>query len=217
MQVRRLVLVTVARVRRRAVEERAAAVLAHRETLREMVVAAMPMVERNARGIARRLPPQIDKQDLVDAGYLALVEAAQKFDPTRGVTLEQYAMQKVRGAMWDTVRRGNWREMSHLQLPDERAGEKQENEGAAAPLSAIAHRLDPEAVLEEKRRQELATTAMECLSDRERLVVQRFYAGDGLGEIAEDLGLCKATICIAHRQALRKMQAHFAMRGIKAA
>jgi RNA polymerase sigma factor (sigma-70 family) len=181
-----------------------AAVELARKALELLIVAAMPMVEKNASSIARLMPARIEKQELADAGYVALVEAAQFFDANRTTTLAQYARLRVRGAMWDLVRRRNWTEMSHLELrvefiemPDERQA--------------------PEAMLEETRLKARSAEAMTCLSERERLVVKRYYAGEELVAIGRDIGLCKQTMTNIHRKALGKMQEYFRLRGIKAA
>jgi len=89
-----------------------------------LILAAMPMVARNAASIAATMPPQVDQQDLADAGYLALVIAAGKFDAKRGIALSAYARLAVRGAMFDLVRRRNWVEMKHLELKVEFIGSR---------------------------------------------------------------------------------------------
>ena len=58
---------------------------------------------------------------------------------------------------------------------------------------------------------------MECLDERERLVVKRYYDGEELVAIGKEIGLCKQTMTNIHRKALGKMQAYFRLRGIKAA
>lgn len=232
MHVRRLVLVALVGARRRASlarrraslqQQQRAAAIARRAESHALIESAMPMVERNARSIAKRLPPQIDKDELLDAGYLALVQAAGKFDPERGIPLEAYARRAVRGAMWELVRRRNWREMSHYQIPEETIGHYRGDHRAAsetqrAPLSEFVDDTgDPHVMLEEKLRRERAEAAMGCLDDRERLVVRKYYAGIELTEIGRSIGLSKGSASRIHLGALRKMQKYFALRGIKAA
>lgn len=210
-----LAVIGITAARRKAAEQIAAIAIA--EALRGLIVQAMPMVERNARSIARFLPPQIDKLDLADAGYVALCEAAQKFDLSRGVPLDAYARRKVRGAMWETVRRRNFREMSHQEvipeLTNEFAGYTFE-----AEIYAADERTCPESMLEEKRRTATARAAMECLSAREKFVVEKYYDGNELRAIGALMGgLRKDSVCRIHRRALGKMQEHFRLRGIRAA
>ena len=46
----------------------------------------------------------VDRDDLEGEGYLGLIEAADGFDPARGVRFETYAIGKIRAAMWNLVR-----------------------------------------------------------------------------------------------------------------
>lgn len=51
------------------------------------------------------LPDHVDRENLEAAGILGLVEAAQSFDPTRGVKFSTFAFHRVRGAVLDELRR----------------------------------------------------------------------------------------------------------------
>lgn len=162
------------------------------------------MVTRNAAAIKRLAPSQVECGDLVNAGHVALVAAAAKFDPRWGTTLAAYARLAVRGAMWDQVRRRNWVEMSHLELKVEF-------------IEIADDRQSPEAMLEAAKKKKAATEAMGCLDGRERVVVSRYYGGEELVEIGREMGIGKKTMTKIHRRALGKMQEYFRLRGIKAA
>lgn len=70
----------------------------------ELVEAYMPRVRGLIRG--RRWPrcPSYDVDDLVQAAYLGLIEATERFDPSRGVVFTTYYHRKVLGHTWDYVR-----------------------------------------------------------------------------------------------------------------
>lgn len=68
------------------------------------VTPQLPMVRATARRLAARLPPRVDLDDLVAAGNLGLVEAAARFDPSRGVGFTEFARVRVQGAMLDALR-----------------------------------------------------------------------------------------------------------------
>lgn len=73
---------------------------------REALVAdALPVVRHIARQIARELPPWVPFDDLASAGREGLVQAAHRFDATRGVPFVSFAWYRVRGAIFDHVRR----------------------------------------------------------------------------------------------------------------
>lgn len=63
------------------------------------------LVKRIANHLSWRLPSTIAVEDLIQAGMEGLLQAKQKFDPSRGVAFEMFAKTRVRGAMLDEVRR----------------------------------------------------------------------------------------------------------------
>lgn len=65
----------------------------------------LPMVQRVARRLVRRLPQHIELDDLMSAGVVGLMEAMQRYDPTRATLFGRYAEFRVRGAMLDELRR----------------------------------------------------------------------------------------------------------------
>lgn len=66
------------------------------------------LVKRIALHLAARMPSSVQADDLVQAGMIGLLEAAQKFQPDRGASFATYAGIRIRGAMVDEVRRGDW-------------------------------------------------------------------------------------------------------------
>jgi RNA polymerase sigma factor for flagellar operon FliA len=57
---------------------------------------------------ARELPAHCDVEDLVSSGLLALLGAIDRFDPSKGVTFEQYVWTRISGAVLDELRRQDW-------------------------------------------------------------------------------------------------------------
>ncbi len=66
------------------------------------------LVRRLARHLAVRLPVSVQQDDLIQAGMVGLLEAAGKYDCGRGASFETYAVVRIRGAMLDELRRGDW-------------------------------------------------------------------------------------------------------------
>jgi RNA polymerase sigma factor for flagellar operon FliA len=64
----------------------------------------LPLAERMAHKIRRHLPAHVEVGDLIANGVLGLVDAVAKFDPSKGVQLETYALHRVRGATFDGLR-----------------------------------------------------------------------------------------------------------------
>jgi RNA polymerase sigma factor for flagellar operon FliA len=46
--------------------------------------------------------------DLVQSGMIGLLEAARKYDLSKGASFETYAGIRIRGAMLDEIRKGDW-------------------------------------------------------------------------------------------------------------
>lgn len=69
-----------------------------------LVEAHLPLVKFVAERIAARLPHNVDREDLIGAGLIGLIEAADKYDPSRGVQFKSYAEWRVRGAIFDSLR-----------------------------------------------------------------------------------------------------------------
>lgn len=63
-----------------------------------------PLVRTIAGRLARRLPPNVDADELVNTGVLGLIDAIDRFDPTRGVPFKAYAEIRIQGAMVDSLR-----------------------------------------------------------------------------------------------------------------
>jgi RNA polymerase sigma factor for flagellar operon FliA len=68
----------------------------------------LPMVRFLALRIRERLPQQVEMEDLISAGIVGLMDALQKFDPTKKVQFRTYAQFRVRGAMLDSLRALDW-------------------------------------------------------------------------------------------------------------
>src|SRR5687768_2164005 len=72
------------------------------------VVATIPFVEQLARRVAATMPHSIDIGDLVQDGVIGLIDAAQRFDESRGIKFETFAERRIRGAMIDALRKDAW-------------------------------------------------------------------------------------------------------------
>jgi RNA polymerase sigma factor FliA len=74
----------------------------------ELVLKHGELVKRIAYHVVSRLPAHIEVDDLIQAGMIGLLNAAQNFMPTKGANFETYAGIRIRGAMLDEARKANW-------------------------------------------------------------------------------------------------------------
>jgi RNA polymerase sigma factor FliA len=74
----------------------------------ELVLEHVSLIKYHAYRLASHLPPNVEINDLINAGALGLMDAAGKFDPSRGVQFKTYADVRIRGAMIDSLRALDW-------------------------------------------------------------------------------------------------------------
>src|ERR1700755_1435771 len=72
------------------------------------IVASLPFVESLARRVAASMPNSIEVGDLIQDGVIGLMDAAHRFDASRGIKFKTFAERRIRGAMIDALRRDAW-------------------------------------------------------------------------------------------------------------
>ena len=68
----------------------------------------VPLVRRIALHMIAKLPPNVELDDLIQVGMIGLAEALSRFESEQGVQFETFASQRIRGAMLDELREGDW-------------------------------------------------------------------------------------------------------------
>lgn len=79
-----------------------------REDLEAMVLRHLPQVRIVARRIAARLPRHVAMEDLISAGVMGFIEAVKRYDPARDASLATFTQFRIRGAILDSLRSGDW-------------------------------------------------------------------------------------------------------------
>ncbi|MBI2519424.1 MAG: FliA/WhiG family RNA polymerase sigma factor [Bdellovibrio sp.] len=74
----------------------------------EIIIEYAPLVKYVAQKIASRLPSNIELDDLVSCGVIGLMDAIEKFDPSRDNKFKTYAEFRIRGAILDELRAQDW-------------------------------------------------------------------------------------------------------------
>lgn len=78
------------------------------EEQKELVERHLPMVKYLALKVASKLPQgSFDIEDLIHAGVIGLIEAAKRFDASKGAKFESFAKFRVKGAMLDELRKAD--------------------------------------------------------------------------------------------------------------
>lgn len=178
---------------------------------RAKVVQFLPLVERVAKRIARRLPRSVALDDLVGAGSLGLIHAVKHFDPARAPSFTSYAELRIRGAILDHLRALDWLPRSirasvkrgesdtAVISIDDRAGPGCDGFAGSVPM--------PSTLLEQRELRTRLTAAIAALTERSRRVLALYYVDElTLKEIGEVLGVTESRVCQLHGEAVRLLK-----------
>ncbi len=188
------------------------------EERNQALLAWYPMVQRIARRTATSygLPQGVETADLESCGVLGFVEAWERFDAERGVAFGVYAIPRVRGAIIDAIRAGDWvprkaRQKARatgepLLLLVSMHGRTENTEIAAERVADEQMPLPGEELDAAETRRELIG-AINRLPQRERLIVSlRYFEGTQFAEIARVLGVTESRVSQLHTRALRMLR-----------
>lgn len=139
----------------------------------------LPLVEQIVVQVAVNFPRHVDRGELVRAGVLGLVEAAHRYDDSKGVPFDRFAARRIRGAILDAVRSADWAPRS-VRAMSRRADSAEQR---------LASELGRVPTMEELA-EALGTTAAELANLRDRVFRSVVLALDyRLGDEEEDLAL----------------------------
>jgi RNA polymerase sigma factor for flagellar operon FliA len=106
--------------------------------LRErLILHYSPLVKYVAGRVGVGLPPNIEQADLVSYGIFGLIDAIEKFDISRAIKFETYAISRIKGAIIDELRAIDW-------IPRSVRYKAREVEKAYAALEGRLHRTPTE-------------------------------------------------------------------------
>jgi RNA polymerase sigma factor for flagellar operon FliA len=194
----------------------------------ELIARHRKMVHGLAWQLRRELCVPSELDDLIAFGFGGLLEAADRFDPSRGVRFQTFAYHRVRGAMLDGVRK-------MADLP-RRAHERFKSEAAEQPTAApsslekaftrisatlttaspLQGRYGDESPEASLLRSESVTCLLEGLTrlpPRQQAIVRGHYLeGRSLDAIARELGISRSWASRLHTQALRTLRSDLGSR-----
>jgi len=194
------------------------------------IIERLPQVRLIAAQIHRRCPSQVLLEDLVSAGIMGLVQASNRFDPTRNLKFKTLAEHRIRGAMLDylrnvdplprAVRRFVRQREAILPRLQSNASEDEIAAAMGIPiqryrrLSQMARSTDPEqrdasarladstpAAYTLTLRREVSD-AIDRLPERERRVMLALREGHSVREISRDLEVTPGRVSQLQQQAL---------------
>lgn len=74
----------------------------------QLIMDYAPLIRFVAQRISARLPSNIEIDDLISAGVIGLMDAIEKYDPSRDNKFKTYAEFRIRGAILDELRSQDW-------------------------------------------------------------------------------------------------------------
>lgn len=211
----------------KASQDGAASDIAYRRPVRgsthevcpKMLEAHLPLVHKVVAPIARKVPANVLRDDLLAAGVSGLVDSIKKNGGDGGNTFEWYARTRIRGAVLDELRAQDWLTrrardaVNAASLRDETdtegvvfvgldelsVTEEQDYLASAAP--------DPESLYEVMETRRSVARALDKLSERERKVIGMYYYEDKkFREIGAELDVCEPRVSQLHARALEKLK-----------
>lgn len=78
------------------------------ELRNHLIVRYYPLVQYNAERVHKKLPDEVELDDLISAGTFGMMDAIDAFDLERGVKFETYCAPRIRGAILDELRAMDW-------------------------------------------------------------------------------------------------------------
>jgi RNA polymerase sigma factor FliA len=85
-----------------------AASISEDKTRDQLILDHIKQVEIIANRIRSKIPACVELGDLIGAGILGLLEAAEKFNSAQGISFGTYAEYRIRGSMLDSLRDLDW-------------------------------------------------------------------------------------------------------------
>lgn len=175
------------------------------------VLQYLPLVERVAKRVARRLPRSVSIDDLVGAGSLGLIDAVKRFSPERAPSFAAYAELRIRGAILDHLRSCDW-------LPRTMRASVKRGESEAAVVSVddrdgmgfdafASSAPSAPALLDHREQRAQLASAIALLPERTRRVLGLYYMEElTLKEIGEVLGITESRVCQLHSEAVARLK-----------
>ncbi|MGM0501142.1 MAG: FliA/WhiG family RNA polymerase sigma factor [Bacillota bacterium] len=79
------------------------------QSVREkLILKYVPLVKHIAGKVIINIPDKYSFDDLVNYGILGLMDALERFDPSRNIKFSTYAVPRIKGAIYDEVRKLDW-------------------------------------------------------------------------------------------------------------
>lgn len=205
----------------------------YRETKNELVHSHLGYAHAIAAELLKGCPPNIQRGDLDRAAELGLVQAANSYDASRGISFVTYAYYRIRGAVYDELRQtrrvNKFEEAANEYMKDYTSNMPPAVTPGAGELKNVASRVvisyllsidslshEPASKTTEspiermlrKERQQTIHRALGELPKRTREVLEGYYFQDlSLKQIGYRMGISESRVSRIHAKGLEQMRA----------
>ncbi|MBT8338840.1 MAG: FliA/WhiG family RNA polymerase sigma factor [Desulfatitalea sp.] len=156
----------------------------------EIIAEYLPYVNRIVNRIATHLPPTVEVDDLVNVGIIGLIQAIERYDPTRDNKFMTYAVFRIKGAVLSELRSRDFLgrttrkkirnlEKAYLKL-EQQLGREAKDEEVAEEME-----MDMEQFYQVKRMSSISFISFEeigCTTQEEKDSFLNFLAGEDSGD-----------------------------------
>ncbi|POZ92148.1 sigma-70 family RNA polymerase sigma factor [Petrotoga halophila] len=74
----------------------------------QLVMEFLPKIKIIALNLKTTLPKNIDVEDLIQEGIIGLLQSYKRYNPEKGTSFYTYALKRIKGSMYDYLRRIDW-------------------------------------------------------------------------------------------------------------
>lgn len=168
------------------------------------------LVKAIANRLHLQVPPHVEKNDLISAGMMGLIDAAAKYRAERKTLFPIYARQRIRGAMLDYMRAQSW-------IPRTAYRQLRATEPDSLRLRSTGVRLDaldlaacvahPDTHIAERQLSLVVGSLVRLLPERDRAILLSHYLHQRtMRDISKDMHLSEGRISQIHNSALGKLR-----------
>lgn len=144
------------------------------ELRNRLILRYSPLVKYVSGRVRAGLPRSVEHADVVSEGMIGLIDALERFEPERELAFPTYAVPRIRGAILDAVRAGDW-------VPRSVRARAKEIEATRTALHRSLHRA-PE---DEEVAAELGLTVSEVRDGTQARTWVAYASADELADLEE--------------------------------
>ncbi len=169
----------------------------------------LPLVRALVTKYVRQIPPDLDRDDLINSGVIGLIRAIQTYDPTRTDTFKPYAIFKIKFAILEELRNRSFisawykdRGVKLVSSDDETALRNSEKS-----MLVKESQLTPHDELERTELNKVLYEALCKLTKHQRIILfMYYYSGFYFEEIAKNLDVSYTAVGSLRNRAFARLR-----------